>query len=70
MLNGVMEKKVVLIFYGLEITALQKFIKLQGKEHLIFLVFQYFRGAAAHHGDIRRKRHSRGAANRSVSGFF
>ena len=27
-------------FYGLEITALQKFIKLQEKEHLIFLIFQ------------------------------
>ena len=27
MLNGVMEKKVVLIFYGLEITVLQKFTK-------------------------------------------
>jgi len=40
MLNGVMEKKVVLISYGLEITALQKFIKLQEKEHLIFLIFQ------------------------------
>ena len=27
-------------FCGLEITALQKFMKLQGKEHLIFLIFQ------------------------------
>jgi len=40
MSSGMMEKKVVLIFNGLEITALQKFIKLQEKEHSIFLIFQ------------------------------